>query len=106
MQTAMEELEDFRRRIDALDDRIVRLLAERFSVVREVAALKAKRGIPVRLPDRIEEVLSRNAGSGAGQGLEPAFLRKLYAEIVEASCGLEDRLIDGDDNRADRRSKR
>ena len=106
MQTAMEELEEFRRRIDALDDQIVRLLAERFSIVREVAAFKAKRGIPVRLPDRIEEVLSRNAGSGAGQGLEPEFLRKLYADIVEASCGLEDRLIDDGDNPSAHSSKR
>ena len=93
----MDELEDFRRRIDALDDEIVRLLAARFAVVREVADFKAQHRIPVRLADRIEAVLSRNAENGARQGVDSALLRQLYGQIVEASCALEDRLIEADE---------
>ena len=95
----MDELEDFRRKIDALDDEIVRLLAARFAVVREVADFKAQHNIPVRLADRIEAVIARNAENGARQGIDPAFLRQLYSQIVEASCALEDRLIEADETK-------
>jgi len=77
-QVELRALGAHRRKIDALDDEIVRLLAERFEVVREVARLKAENGIPVRLPARIEEVCARAAEIGGRQGLDQHFLRQLY----------------------------
>ena len=47
----MKDLDSFRRQIDAIDDRLLALLGERFAVVREVAAYKAPRGIPVLIPE-------------------------------------------------------
>ena len=88
-------LAEHRRRIDEIDDRIVRLLAERFDVVRDVARLKAAHRIPARLPERIEEVCARNSDQGARQGIDPKFLRQLYSQIIDASCSLEDELIAG-----------
>ncbi len=88
-----EVLGAHRRRIDALDDEIVALLARRFDLVREVAELKAAHGIAVRIPERIEEVCARNADNGALKGVDPNFLRALYARIVEASCNLEEGLF-------------
>ena len=93
---ADEALAPLRRRIDAIDAEIVGLLAARFRVVREVAALKAENGIAVHLPGRIEEVCARAAAEGGRQGLDPAFLRHLYRQIIEETCALEDRLIAGD----------
>jgi chorismate mutase-like protein len=84
----------YRRRIDALDDEIVRLLAQRFEVVREVASLKERYGLPVRIPERIEEVCSRNSDNAAGLGVDRSLVRELFAQIVAASCKLEDQLID------------
>ena len=90
---AREILAEHRRRVDALDDEIVALLARRFDLVREVAELKAAHGIAVRIPERIEEVCARNAENGALKGVDPDFLRALYARIVEASCTLEEGLF-------------
>ncbi len=90
----LHALAPFRRRIDALDDEIVRLLAARFEVVREVARLKAEYGIPVRLPARIEEVCARAAETGGRQGLDQHFLRQLYRQIIDEACAMEDRLIE------------
>jgi chorismate mutase-like protein len=84
----------YRRRIDALDDEIVRLLARRFEVVREVASLKERYGLPVRIPERIEEVCARNSDNAAGLGVDSSLVRELFAQIVAASCKLEDQLID------------
>ncbi len=82
-----------RRRIDALDDEIVRLLAERFGVVREVARIKAAHDIPARIPERMEEVRARNSVHGGESGIDPALVRRLYDQIVDASCALEDELM-------------
>ncbi|HMB77456.1 MAG TPA: chorismate mutase [Kiloniellaceae bacterium] len=90
---AAEALAPLRRKIDALDREIVGLLAKRFQVVRQVAALKTESGIAVRLPGRIEEVCARVAEQGGREGLDPDFLRQLYRQIIEEACALEDRLI-------------
>lgn len=89
----MQELKPLRQKIDALDDRIIELLGQRFEIVRDVAALKAEKGIPAVLPDRIEEVKARCADLGAGKGLDPHFVRNLYTVIIDYACSLEDNLI-------------
>lgn len=89
----MQELKPLRQKIDALDDQIIGLLGQRFEIVREVAALKAEKGIPAVLPDRIEEVKDRCARMGAEVALDPQFVRELYAHIIDYACSLEDNLI-------------
>ena len=90
----MEALAPYRRRIDELDDEIVRLLAERFAVVRQVADVKRSGSIPSVLPDRIEEVKARAARNAEARGLDPSFARRLYGLVIDEACQLEDDLID------------
>ena len=87
-----EVLRPLRAEIDAIDDRIVALLAQRQGVVRRVAALKEANAIPVVLPERIREVVERNAARGAAEGLDPDFVRRLYRLMIDEACALEDRL--------------
>ena len=91
----MPELCDFRRRIDAIDDRILGLLGERFAVIRDVAAFKAPRGLPAVIPERVAEVRERCAVQAQPHGLEPDFIRRLYTLIIDEACRLEDRLMAG-----------
>ena len=83
-----------RDRIDALDDRIIDLLAERIRVAHEVAACKRAHGIPARLPDRIQAVMERCARTGAAHGLDRDYVRALWAVIIEETCRIEERLLD------------
>ncbi len=48
-------LEPFRRRLDAIDDEIARLLGERFEICREVALYKSAHEIPMMQPDRVAD---------------------------------------------------
>lgn len=41
-----DDLESLRREIDAVDERFVELLAERFRITRRVGRIKADRGLP------------------------------------------------------------
>jgi Chorismate mutase len=68
---AMKDLESFRRQIDTIDDRLLALLGERFAVVREVAAYKAPRGIPVVIPERVTQVRERCAAKRRATGSTP-----------------------------------
>ncbi len=88
-----EVLAPFRRRIDELDDEIVRLLAARFAVVREVAEVKRSENIPAVLPERVEEVKARAARNAGPLRLDPVFVRKLYGLIIEEACRIEDERI-------------
>jgi len=83
----------YRRQIDAIDDRILAILAERFAVIREVAAYKEPRGIPAVIPDRVVEVRERCAARAQAHGLEPDFVRALYDRLIEEACRMEVRLM-------------
>lgn len=86
----MRLLEEHRRKIDRIDDRIVDLLAERMEIVRTVAKLKAKNNIPTVLPDRVEDVIARCAERGEGKNVSPELIRLLYMLIVDHCCGIEE----------------
>jgi len=86
-----------RERIDALDDRIIDLLAERIRIAHEVAAVKRAHGIPARLPDRIQAVMERCAAAGGARGLDPRYVGELWSVIIEETCRLEERLLSRDE---------
>jgi chorismate mutase-like protein len=83
-------LKPFRGRIDALDDRIMALLAKRFGIVRAVGELKAAHNFPSYISDRVVEVRERNAATGRKYGIDPDFVRMLYSLIIYQSCAEED----------------
>ena len=89
-------LAGYRRRIDGIDDRILAVLAERFAVIREVAAYKEPRGIPTVIPDRVIEVRERCAAEAPAHGLEPDFVRALYDLLIEEACRMESSLMTAD----------
>ncbi len=83
-------LAPYRAKIDSLDSQIVALLGQRFDVVRDVAALKAKNGIAPILPDRIEEVVQRARAKAEKEGVDPQLVEQVYRIIIDAACKLED----------------
>jgi chorismate mutase len=89
----MSGLEPFRRRLDAIDDEIARLLGERFDICREVAIYKSAHGIPMMQPDRVEEVRARYLGRGARVGLPARFSGEFFDLLIAATCREEDELI-------------
>jgi chorismate mutase len=89
----MSGLEPFRRRLDAIDDEIARLLGERFEICREVALHKSAHGIPMMQPDRVEEVRARYLARGAEADLPAEFSADLFDLLIAATCKEEDELM-------------
>ena len=77
-----DALADARRRIDAVDQRLVGLLNERARVVDEISRIKKARHLPVSDPRRFQEVLDKAAAYGKGP-LPADSVRHIYERIVE-----------------------
>jgi chorismate mutase len=77
-----------RRRIDALDRRLVTLLNERARHAIALGLIKKQRGLPVYQPSREEEVL-RNVRGGNGGPLEDGALQRLFERIIDESRSIE-----------------
>ncbi len=85
------ELRRLRRRIDALDRRIVRLLNERAGLARDVGRAKTLEGRrAVRDPQREREVLLRVTMANAGPTPQ-ADLLAIYRRLFAVARGLEGR---------------
>jgi len=91
----MESLNDFRRELNELDEQLVALLGRRFAICRRVALFKQEHGIPMMQSGRVEEVKNRAAAAAGRQGVDPKFIRALYADIIDEACRLEDEIIGG-----------
>ena len=79
----MDELQNLRRDIDAIDRRLVELFRQRMDVTRRVGEYKRAQGIPVLDQERERQVL-QNKGELAGDGLRPAVIT-LYQTIMALS---------------------
>lgn len=90
----MNVLQPYRDQIDALDDQIVPLLVKRLAVIREVAALKGREGIPAVLEDRVRQVIDRAAAKAAREDAD--MVRELYTLLVTICCDLEEQIMTTD----------
>ena len=78
-----DKLEALRREIDATDKELAALFAKRMSICREIAKVKAERGVPTCVPKREAEVLDRVAAT-VGEELSP-YARRLWETVMELS---------------------
>ncbi|MFE8600037.1 chorismate mutase [Archangium violaceum] len=81
-------LQELRRKIDAVDQRLVRLLNERAGLVVEVGKTKRADGTPIYAPHREAEVLRKVLSSNQGPLSERA-LEGIYRELMSGSFALE-----------------
>ncbi len=78
----MEDLAISRKKINELDQQLVKLLEERFSVVIEINNYKTKHDLPVF--EREQQVLAKVAELANDSAILP-YLQKIYQEIMHCS---------------------
>jgi len=74
----MDFLEKKRREIDEIDDKLVRLLEERFSRVKEIVDWKNSQSIPVEDKQREETIKARYLNTRLPQGFSDKFFDNLF----------------------------
>ena len=87
----MKEIDELRRRIDALDEQLVRLLNERASCALAIGTLKQRMGMQIYQPSREVEVLRHVQACTTAMGgpLSPAALTRLFERIIDEARRLE-----------------
>jgi chorismate mutase len=88
-------LDDLRREIDCLDERLVELLSARAACALEIGRVKKASGLPVYQPARETEVLAHVQSLNPGP-LDDGAMRRLFERIIDEARRLE-RLADGAD---------
>ena len=89
----MMSVEDWRRKIDDIDRRLVELLNERSRCVLEIGHLKKTEGKPLYQPDREQQVLE--AAERANRGpLSEAAIRRLFERILDEARSVERTAMD------------
>jgi len=84
----MSDLDGWRKRIDEIDQKLVKLLNERSQCAVEIGHLKNKLKLPAWSPDREEEIL-RNVVKANPGPLDDAAIRRLFERIIDEARSLE-----------------
>jgi len=82
------EIDAWRRRIDTIDEQLVRLLNSRSACAVEIGRLKRRLGLPVYSPEREAWILERVMRDNPGP-LEPTAVRRVFERIIDESRRLE-----------------
>jgi len=80
----MNDLTDFRKKIDGIDENIVKLLLERFAVVQNVAEYKKIHNLAIFQQDREAEVL-KNIGDKTENQAYKKYILDIYEIILKTS---------------------
>jgi chorismate mutase len=99
----VNRLDDLRRRIDALDEHLVRLLSERAACALQIGHEKRAAGLEIYQPSREAEVLAHVQGINPGP-LDDEAIKRLFERVIDEARRLE-RLADEADASRRRRDE-
>lgn len=84
---------EYRTQIDQVDERIVKLLAERQHMVERIVAIKQQQNMPSRVPERVEHVLDHVRALAVNYRLDPALAEAIWTEMIEWFIAYEHRRL-------------
>jgi len=93
-----KNVEDWRRKIDEIDRRLVELLNERSRCVVEIGRIKQASGDALYQPDREKQVLDGVARANPGP-LPDAAIRRLFERILDEARSVERTVMHGGDGK-------
>jgi len=78
-----------RKKIDLIDNSLIKLFSIRFNVVKKVGKFKKDRDMPLCDRKRQQQVTRIRIKQGKTKGLNPLFVKKLYNLIFNEAIRLE-----------------
>ena len=90
------DIADWRKKIDEIDAKLVKMLNERAHAAQEIGRLKRLREMPIYEPDRERIVLSQVQEQNRGP-LQPRHLVQIYERIMDVMRNVQkDEIVDED----------
>jgi chorismate mutase len=87
-QRGEARVSDLRRRIDQVDDQLMKLLNSRSACAVEIGRIKRQIGMPVYQPDREKWILDRAERNNPGP-LDSGAVRRVFERVIDESRRLE-----------------
>jgi len=81
-------VDEYRRRIDQIDEQLMKLLNARSACAVEIGRIKRRLGLPVYQPDREKWILDRVARNNPGP-LDKGAVRRVFERVIDESRRLE-----------------
>jgi chorismate mutase len=97
------EIDEWRRRIDAIDEQLMRLLNSRSACAVEIGRIKRRLGLPIYSAEREKWILDRVVRENPGP-LDPLAVRRVFERVIDESRRLE-RMAGDKENGRDAGSK-
>ena len=85
----MGEIKQLRKRIDDLDEQILRSLSQRAEICRSIGSVKEKHGVPVQDFPRENDVYVHIRERAAELGLDPYHVEAIYRKIVNMCSAIQ-----------------
>jgi chorismate mutase len=82
------QVDDYRKRIDQIDDQLMKLLNARSACAVEIGRIKRHIGMPVYQPEREKWILERVARNNPGP-LDSGAVRRVFERVIDESRRLE-----------------
>ena len=86
----MDELEALREKVDAIDDQILRDIAQRVKICRAIGELKKQQSKPIHDISRETEVFKRVREHAELFKLDPVEIERIYREIVNMCSAVQE----------------
>jgi chorismate mutase len=86
----VDDIKQFRKRIDEVDEQILRSLSKRTEICKSIGLLKKKHGIPIQDLPRESDVYAHVKGKAADLGLDPAQVEAIYRQIVNMCSAVQE----------------
>lgn len=85
MAEVLTEIEELRRRIDVIDDQLIRLLNVRVACALEIGRLKHDASLPIYDPEREKKVLAqvREAAEDLSGPLEAEAVVRIFERVID-----------------------
>jgi len=90
----MNDLDRWRKRIDEIDQQLVKLLNDRSRCAVEIGHIKKQLKMAAWQPEREAEILQNIVSSNSGP-LDDAAVRRLFERIIDEARALERHSMDG-----------
>jgi chorismate mutase len=82
-------LKRLRNRIDALDKKVLAVLAQRFEVVQAIGAVKRVHGLETLQKGRWQTLLATRLAQGAALGLDARFTRAVFEAVHDEALRIQ-----------------
>lgn len=83
------KLDNLRKQIDIVDEKMLILLAKRTILVRKISKFKKSHNIPILDKDRQSEVFNTQLSKGEVLGLSKDLIKKLYSLVHKYSIKIQ-----------------